>query len=90
MTSENFKMSYKNIFIMRNVTNFHEMVETGMDLPLMMSQYKTTACAVLIDQWHWVADWALEVAFNPVHVHSTYMLLVITQSAKSIHSTTFY
>ena len=40
MMSENFKMSYKNIFIMKNVTDFHEMVETGVDLHLVMSQWQ--------------------------------------------------
>ena len=35
---ENFKMLYKNIFLMKNVTDFHETVETGMDLHLVMSQ----------------------------------------------------
>ena len=40
MMSENFKMLYKNIFLMKNVTDFQETVESGMDLHLVVSQWQ--------------------------------------------------
>lgn len=47
MMSENVKMSYKNIFIMKNVTDGNWYGSAPGDQSLV-----TTASADLIDQWH--------------------------------------